>query len=120
VLVTYLVNDGIQLFSGAERKPMEHCLSKRSAGRLQPRLGPVYACQTAPVVAAVCVFAVADDDARVKQRAAYSPEHGRDLAGGQQVVDMDDDLGALEGEGAAVRVGRLARRLGTAGGGHCG
>jgi hypothetical protein len=120
VLVTYLVNDGIQLFGGAEREAMEHCLPEGSAGGLQPRLGPVYARQTAPVVATICVFAVADDDTRVKQRAAYSPEHGRDLAGGQQIVDMDDDLGTLEGEGAAVRVGRLARRLGTAGGRHCG
>lgn len=55
----------------------------------------------------------------MQQRAAYSPQHCRDLARRQQIVDIDDDLGPLQRECAAVILSRgLARRLGAGGGGH--
>lgn len=90
--------DGIQLFCGAEREAVEDGLLEGAPGRFLHRLGPVHARQAAPVMAAVCILSVADDDARVEERAAYGPQQRRDLARRQQIVDMDDDLGPLQRE----------------------
>lgn len=98
---------------------MENRLSECSTGRLLPWLCPVHASQAPPVMSPVCIFPVANDNARVQQRAAYGPEHGCDLAWRQQIVDIDGDLSPLQRECAAVVLARaLARWLRAGRGRH--
>lgn len=110
---THLLYYGIHLFLWPEREAVEDRLSERTTGWLQPWLGPVHPGGVPPVMPAVCIFSISNDDAGMQEGASNGPQEGRDLARRQQVVNVDGDLGALHGQGVAVRPRRLAGRLGA-------
>lgn len=111
--VAYLLYNGLELLCGSKGEAVEDGLLEGAAWRFLAGLCPVDARQVPPVVAAIGIFFIANDDARVEQRAANGPEDGRDFAWGKQVVDVDDDLGALERQCAAVVARAFASRLGA-------
>ena len=99
---------------------MEESLAEGAARGLLSRLCVVDPTDTALIVTPVGIFSVANDDARVQQRAAHDPEHGRHLARREQIVYVDLDLSPLQREGAAVGCGALADRFGAGRGRHGG
>ena len=112
--------NSVEFLLRAEGKAVEEGLAEGAARGLLSRLCVVDSTDAALIVAPVGILSVANDNARVQQRAAHDPEHGRYLAGREKVVDVDLDLGPLKRESAAVGCGALAGRLGTRGGRHGG
>ena len=92
---------------GRQREAVQVIAAERSAGRLRVRTGPVNARRAGLVVAPLGVLLVVDYHSRVEERGPDVPEDGAQAARREEVVDVDDDFGFLEGEGRAVRAGGL-------------
>lgn len=115
--LAYLLYYGLEFFCWSEGKAVQNSLLESATGRFLARLRPVYASQVPPVVSAICIFPVANNDARVQQRAANGPQYSCNFARGKEVVDVDKDLCPLERKSTPVVARGFAGGLGAGGGG---
>lgn len=96
VICLHLLHYRFELLGWPEREAVEQGVLECPAGRHLPRLGPVHTRQIMPVMSAVGILFVAHHNARVEEGTTNRPQHGRDLARWEQVVDVYRDFGSLQ------------------------
>ena len=92
---SYLLYDRLEFLCRSEGKAVQNGVPEGSSRRLLSRFCPIDAGQVAPIMSAICIFLIADDNTRVEERAADCPQYCRDLAGREEIVDVYDNFASL-------------------------